>query len=445
MGHKHHTHGDSGVGVPGHVHHGHCRVPLLGAALCLAANNSKPPLPSWAACWLSCWASSKQRASAARRLPTYPAAHSGELPLSVLVHRSELPPAAAPWVRGRRGSPAPVVGFPYDEGCVISGVIMALLLPQSFQKVDFATLRSHKLAEIGTSRPPRRSAAPRVREENRRGGAEIGRSSHGNIGHGSKATTSDDVPTASTKRPRDFSLVSPPCPGGGKCLFSYGVSQVEGVESLWDAQDHYLAWKRMCPVISTYDVNRLEAIPDLVIVEAIAGEFTRMSFCRSSYKENLNILEAAEKRSMAEIAQLKEEEEATGRALQEMYEQKRRSGRKFLNQKLGGPLLWRGREGDYSISAFSYFRGSCHAASYVYDDVVRDYRCQLRKSGCMPDEVVMLIDPHIPELEGVTSLRRVTSMLIFWVTMMQKRGYWCYSLDSTRRVEMLADRTWTLF
>ncbi|KAI3452467.1 hypothetical protein Pfo_009131 [Paulownia fortunei] len=58
-------------------------------------------------------------------------------------------------------------------------------------------------------------------------------------------------------RRRDFSLVSPPRPGGGKCLFSYGINQAEVVKSL------------------TYDVNRLEATPDRVIAEAIAGEFAR--------------------------------------------------------------------------------------------------------------------------------------------------------------------------
>ncbi|KAI3453433.1 hypothetical protein Pfo_010096 [Paulownia fortunei] len=135
--------------------------------------------------------------------------------------------------------------------------------------------------------------------------------------------------------------------GGWKCLFSYGVNQAEGVESFWDAQDHHLARRRMrsvispydvnCleampdhdhhlarrrmrSVISPYDVNCLEAMPDHVIMDTIAREWSPFESliitlalifaeCGESYKESLNVFEAAEKRSTTEIAQLKEEVE----------------------------------------------------------------------------------------------------------------------------------------
>ncbi|KAI3462298.1 hypothetical protein Pfo_018961 [Paulownia fortunei] len=96
----------------------------------------------------------------------------------------------------------------------------------------------------------------------------------------------------------------------------------------------------------SYTINQAEgAIPDGVIAKAIIREFVRgitlaliLAKC-GSYKESLTVLEAIEKRSMVEITQLKEEV-------------------KKVKEKP-----------------------------------------QLHKSGCVPKEVVMLIDLHIPKVE----------------------------------------------
>ncbi|KAI3446930.1 hypothetical protein Pfo_003595 [Paulownia fortunei] len=119
-----------------------------------------------------------------------------------------------------------------------------------------------------------------------------------------------------------------------------------------------------------------------------------------SYKESLTALEASEKKNTIEISQLKEEI----KKLQEKFEQEPqewRSRRKFLASEAGKAFIAEVAEKVVIVykDSTAFEEATMQQAMTVYNDIVHECRRQLCELGHMPKKGVMLIDPHIPEVE----------------------------------------------
>ncbi|KAK6119716.1 hypothetical protein DH2020_046535 [Rehmannia glutinosa] len=217
-----------------------------------------------------------------------------------------------------------------------------------------------------------------------------------------------DTPSGgSSKRRREFSLAAAPPHGAGKGFFGFRMNRVERVESFWDDNENSVGWnKTRCP-INKYDIERLNVKSDKVIAEARAGESEK-------YKESLEYYEAAAKSSGEEITKMfkdlcniKEELKTSNenlKVMKEKYDREIATGKKFLESEVGKDMIHNAKERVSSTfqasPAFEEIAMQCVVS--VYDDTIRHCRRILWDSGQVSEDVIMLLKPHIPEVEGDT-------------------------------------------
>ncbi|KAI3462262.1 hypothetical protein Pfo_018925, partial [Paulownia fortunei] len=131
---------------------------------------------------------------------------------------------------------------------------------------------------------------------------------------------------------------------------------------------------------------------------------------RVGYKESLEGLEGIEQRRSAEITSLKSQLKSkenelkklgdNHKLLKEKYKREMSSREKFLTSKEGKSFKVEVEEkavATYKASS-DFDDVATERALILYNDIAHDYRWMLWKSGRVFEDIIMLIEPRIPEL-----------------------------------------------
>ncbi|KAI3448598.1 hypothetical protein Pfo_005263 [Paulownia fortunei] len=89
------------------------------------------------------------------------------------------------------------------------------------------------------------------------------------------------------------------------------------------------------------------------------------------------------------------------KTIRDKYAREQTGGKKFLSSEGGKRLLESVAEktvGAYQASP-AFDEIIVQRAMVLYDDIVRDCRRMLRETGRVPEEIVMVLDPRVPELD----------------------------------------------
>ncbi|KAI3463695.1 hypothetical protein Pfo_020358 [Paulownia fortunei] len=219
------------------------------------------------------------------------------------------------------------------------------------------------------------------------------------------------------KRARDFGTTSTPR-GVEKGFFTCGLNQSKGVESYWDTQDTGIGWRKTRSIVNDFNIGRFSGKPSRSISEALADDLAEFVF----YFENT---ENAEKKVREEVAKLSDEvaklnDEVTklkGELKNSVEEQQKMNENyktirdKYIREQTGGKKYLSSEGGKRLLESVVEKAVGAHQASpafdevvvqrvmVLYNDIVRDCRRMLRETGRVPEDVVMVLNPRVPELD----------------------------------------------
>ncbi|KAI3465161.1 hypothetical protein Pfo_021824 [Paulownia fortunei] len=279
------------------------------------------------------------------------------------------------------------------------------------QRLDLSYLRSRKYSGVGSSLLPS-GKAPEGSHDQGRGDyigvdrerddhvAEIGRrggrskSSPPSQGGGLKLTScvSDVVlrisaPEASTepapKRARNFGTTSTPR-GTGKGFFTCGLNQSEGCATLATLLD---AREEKARESTSYFENAEKKAREKVA--KLSDEVVKLN-------DEITKLKGELKNSAEEQQKINE----NYKTIRDKYVREQTGGKKFLSSEGGKRLLESiaKKVVDAYQTSLAFYEVIVQHAMVLYDDIVHDCRQMLRETGRVPENIVMILDPRVPEL-----------------------------------------------
>ncbi|XP_073292324.1 uncharacterized protein [Primulina huaijiensis] len=220
-------------------------------------------------------------------------------------------------------------------------------------------------------------------------------------------------------------------------LFLEGVNAKERVGSFWDIDDPDMGWRKGREMLCDYDIAHLVPQTPAALSHSLALIGCQVVSLACDYQAREERGRAEEARFRRELSHLKEENERLRSenmkfqddlsCLTKKCEEKTRDDEE-LRKELGslydkhhtevktGGMFLASKTGKSFVTgveekALAAFRASPAYADEVYshafglhDEVVRDCRRQLRLTGLVPEEVVMKISPHVPELDDTAQI-----------------------------------------
>ncbi|XP_073295148.1 uncharacterized protein [Primulina huaijiensis] len=210
-----------------------------------------------------------------------------------------------------------------------------------------------------------------------------------------------------------------------KHIFVDGVNHSKKADSFWDFDDPEIGWKKGRSIVGDYDMVHLVSLSTdsfahsfawnscqgLSLASAVRVREERLRNCQDKMheevarlkEENFRLTQEKEKINV-ELLQVQEklaDKLKDFTILEERYSTEVKTGGQFLDSEVGNNLLKRTEEkGAQNFKAFSAFREEVlDRAMIIHDEVVLDCRNQLRKK-LVPEEIVMMIEPSVPEVGG---------------------------------------------
>ncbi|XP_073034820.1 uncharacterized protein [Primulina eburnea] len=213
-----------------------------------------------------------------------------------------------------------------------------------------------------------------------------------------------------------------------KHIFVDGVNHREKADSFWDLEDPEIGWKKGRSIVGDHDMVHLVSLPTDSFAHSLAWNScqglslacavrVREEKLRNDQEkwreevsrvkeENCRLVEEKNKIS-AELLQVQRKLADKGKdlaILEEKHSAELKTGGQFLESEAGKTFLKHVEEQSVrTFKASDAFRDDVlDQAMTIHDDVVLDCRDQLRKTGRVPEEVVMMIEPSVSEIGRIS-------------------------------------------
>ncbi|XP_073014589.1 uncharacterized protein [Primulina eburnea] len=213
-----------------------------------------------------------------------------------------------------------------------------------------------------------------------------------------------------------------------KHIFVDGVNHKEKADSFWDLEDPKIGWKKGRSIVGDHDMVHLVSLPTDSFAHSLAWNScqglslacavrVREEKLRNDQdkwreevsrvkEENCRLIEEKNKIS-AELLQVQRKlaDKVKDLAiLEEKHSAELKTGGQFLESEAGKTFLKNVEEKSVrTFKASDAFRDDVlDQAMTIHDDVVLDCRDQLRKTGHVPEEVVMMIEPSVLEISRIS-------------------------------------------
>ncbi|XP_073146560.1 uncharacterized protein [Henckelia pumila] len=232
------------------------------------------------------------------------------------------------------------------------------------------------------------------------------------------------------KRRREDERTVPPDTCEGRHLFLEGVNHKNNAGSFWDLKDSEIGWRTGANLIGDHDRLHLLPQPTEVLTRSLASSaFQILSLAQTfqfreersrnsgrKFDDELASLRGECKRLGEEGAKARDDFLKSQKELEEKskkydamckdmellrgkYSHESETGETFLNSSIGKNLLR--STGEKAIECYresTDFRDEViQRAIVIHDEVVVDCRKELRKTQLVPEEIIMMIHPQIPE------------------------------------------------
>ncbi|XP_073147970.1 uncharacterized protein [Henckelia pumila] len=232
------------------------------------------------------------------------------------------------------------------------------------------------------------------------------------------------------KRRREDERTVPPDTREGCHLFLEGVNHKSNAGSFWDLKDPDIGWRNGANLIGDHDRLHLLPQPTEVLTRSLASSaFQILSLAQTfqfreersrnsgrKFDDELASLRGECKRLGEEGAKARDDFLKSQKELEEKskkydamckdmellkgkYSHESETGETFLNSSIGKNLLR--STGEKAIECYresTDFRDEViQRAIVIHDEVVVDCRKELRKTQLVPEEIIMMIHPKIPE------------------------------------------------
>ncbi|XP_073138034.1 uncharacterized protein [Henckelia pumila] len=232
------------------------------------------------------------------------------------------------------------------------------------------------------------------------------------------------------KRRRDDERTIPPDTREGRHLFLEGVNHKNNAGSFWDLKDPEIGWRIGANLIGDHDRLHLLPQPIEVLTRSLASSAFQILSLAQTFQFREERSQNSDKRLDEEVTSLRGEckrlgEEATKarddflksqkeleekskkydamckdmELLRGKYSHESETGETFLNSSIGKNLLRStGEKAIEGYQASTAFRDEViQRAIVIHDEVVVDCRKELRDTQLVPEEIIMMIHPKIPE------------------------------------------------